>query len=104
DRSTASGAEIIAGGLVGHDRVAVLGQRTYGKGLVQKIYDLDEEARLKLTVAEYVLVGDRRVSRDGLQPDITFGRVELTGDGVRFDVGWDLEREGVGWDDVVPLV
>lgn len=104
DRRTASGAEIITGGLIEHDRVVVLGQRTYGKGRVQKIYDIDDDARLKLTVAEYVLQNERRIRTTGIRPDVTFGDVYLHRDGVRFGAGWDLEREQVDWDDVVPLV
>ncbi|MCB9682773.1 MAG: hypothetical protein H6733_15005 [Alphaproteobacteria bacterium] len=104
DRRTASGAEIIAGALLEHERVVLLGQRTYGKGKVQKIYDLDDDASLKLTVAQYILLHDRRVNGEGIVPDVTLGDVVLRASGVRFDDGWDLERERVDWDDVVPVV
>lgn len=104
DDRTASGAEIIAGALQAFDRAVLVGQRSYGKGKVQKIYDLDEGVRLKLTVAEYVLVETLRVAEVGLVPDVTLGEIVLDDDGVRFDDGWDLERERVAWDDVVPVV
>ena len=104
NRRTASGAEIIAGSLVQHGRATVVGQRSYGKGKVQKIYALDEEARLKLTVAEYVLEGGVRVDDDGLGVDLPTGEIWLDEDGVRHGHGWDLEREGVAWDSILPLV
>lgn len=104
DARTASGAEIIAGALQEHGRAALLGQRTYGKGKVQKVYDLDAAARLKLTVAEYVLANDRRVGGDGLAPDVVLGRVYVDDDGLRLGAGWDLARERVAWHDVLPIV
>ncbi|MCB9664948.1 MAG: PDZ domain-containing protein [Alphaproteobacteria bacterium] len=104
DRATASGAEIITGGLVEHGRAVVLGERTYGKGKVQKVYEIDEDARLKLTVAEYVLANDRRVGEDGLPPDLSFGAVVLDDDGVHLGEAFDLTRERVSYDTVVPMI
>lgn len=104
DRKTASGAEIISGSLLALDRAVVLGQRTYGKGLVQKIYPLDNQASLKLTVAEYVLEHNLRVRPDGIAPDVTFGQIVLRDRGVRYEDGWDVERERTSWDDIIPIV
>lgn len=104
DARTASGAEIIAGALQEHGRAALLGQRTYGKGKVQKVYDLDASARLKVTVAEYVLANERRVGGDGLAPDVVLGRVYVDDDGLRLGAGWDLSRERVAWHEVLPIV
>lgn len=73
DRQSASASEILAGSLAIHGRAALLGERTFGKGTVQKTYSLREapdEVRLKLTVAEYRLDGDVRVADVGLQPDL----------------------------------
>ena len=51
DGRTASGSEILAGALMALDRAVLVGSRTYGKGTVQKIYSIADDARLKLTVA-----------------------------------------------------
>ncbi len=75
DERTASGAEILAGALLELDRAVLVGRRTYGKGTVQKIYDLDDRSRLKLTVARYVLANSRRLTDGGLVPDLTLGRL-----------------------------
>jgi C-terminal peptidase prc len=75
DERTASGAEILAGALLELDRAVLVGRRTYGKGTVQKIYDLAPEVRFKLTVARYVLAHGRVLTNGGLVPDVTVGRL-----------------------------
>ena len=51
--ATISAAEIISGSLQDHDRAVVIGSKTFGKGLVQQLYDLPTGEILKLTVAYY---------------------------------------------------
>ncbi|TVQ87376.1 MAG: PDZ domain-containing protein [Deltaproteobacteria bacterium] len=80
---TASGSEIMAGALVELGRAALVGHRSFGKGTVQKVYPIDPEARLKLTVARYLLAGDRQISSDGLAPDVAVEDIVLDRGGVR---------------------
>jgi len=58
-RGSASAAEIVAGSLQDLDRAVVIGQRTYGKGLVQTTRDLSYNARLKITTAKYYIPSGR---------------------------------------------
>jgi carboxyl-terminal processing protease len=81
DDRTASGSEIMAGALLELDRAGLVGTRTYGKGTVQKIYNLDDDTRLKLTVAQYILANDRKISDVGIVPDIVVGGIEFDGYG-----------------------
>lgn len=106
DDRTASGSEILAGALLEHERTALVGTRTYGKGTVQKIYTLDADTRLKLTVARYLLAHDRRIETSGIVPDVLVGEVHLDAYGVRLahmdgSVPRDdlvmAVREGSGW-------
>lgn len=64
DRSSASAAEIVAGALQDHDRAWVLGETTFGKGLVQGQYELSEGAALVLTIAHYYTPSGRLIQRD----------------------------------------
>jgi hypothetical protein len=69
DIQTASAAEILTGSIISLPHVTVIGQRTFGKGLVQRVYSLPDETLLKLTVAEYRLAQDRVIHLEGIDPD-----------------------------------
>jgi carboxyl-terminal processing protease len=64
DRNTASASEIVAGALQDHDRAWVLGESTFGKGLVQAQFPLSEDAALLLTIARYYTPSGRLIQRD----------------------------------------
>ena len=59
DRSSASASEILAGSIQDLDRGVILGQRTFGKGLVQNVVPLSYNAQMKLTVAKYYIPSGR---------------------------------------------
>ncbi len=59
DRNTASAAEILSGALQDMDRAVVLGERSYGKGLVQSTHSLPYNALLKFTSAKYYIPSGR---------------------------------------------
>jgi carboxyl-terminal processing protease len=64
DRNTASASEIVAGALQDHDRAWVIGENTFGKGLVQAQFPLSEDAALLLTIARYYTPSGRLIQRD----------------------------------------
>ena len=76
DHETASGAEILAGALMQLDRASLIGETTFGKGTVQTLYQVADGIKLKLTVAEYTLAGDRRVNEVGIVPDLALYAVK----------------------------
>lgn len=59
DKGTASASEIVSGTLQDYDRAVVLGQRSYGKGLVQNVRDIGYNSKLKLTTAKYYIPSGR---------------------------------------------
>ena len=63
-RESASASEIVAGAIQDHDRGLILGENTYGKGLVQSVFQLKHGYALGLTSAEYFTPSGRRLQRD----------------------------------------
>jgi carboxyl-terminal processing protease len=63
DGGTASAAEIIAGALQDHDRALVLGTPTFGKGLVQTVYSLNQREALKITTGRWYTPSGRTIQR-----------------------------------------
>lgn len=77
---TASGSEIVAGGLKFLERSITIGTQSFGKGTVQKVYALrttGQRASLKLTVARYLLPDDAYINSVGVTPDVVTGQVWL---------------------------
>ena len=64
NRGTASAAEILTGALQDHDRAWVLGENTFGKGLVQAPFPLSGNSALLLTIAKYYTPSGRLIQRD----------------------------------------
>jgi carboxyl-terminal processing protease len=64
NRGTASAAEIVAGAIQDHDRGLIVGESTFGKGLVQTVYPLSENTGLALTTAKYYTPSGRLIQRD----------------------------------------
>ncbi len=71
DPQTASAAEIVTGALAPLRSALVVGQTTFGKGVIQNVLKLPQEKLLKLTVAEYRLSGNRVIHERGIDPDVT---------------------------------
>jgi carboxyl-terminal processing protease len=63
NRGTASAAEIVSGAIQDHDRGLVLGENTFGKGLVQTVYPLSDKTGLALTTAKYYTPSGRSIQR-----------------------------------------
>lgn len=64
DRSSASAAEIVSGALQDHDRAWILGETTFGKGLVQTVFPLSDHTALALTTAHFYTPSGRLIQRD----------------------------------------
>jgi carboxyl-terminal processing protease len=64
DRYTASAAEIVAGAIQDHDRGLIVGEGSFGKGLVQTVYPLSYDSGLALTTARYYTPSGRLIQRD----------------------------------------
>ena len=86
NENSASASEIVSGALQDHKRAILIGEKSYGKGSVQRPLRLEsagDEAVLKLTVAEYKLPSGRSIHEKGVLPDI----------GIFPDLGYSLDAK-----------
>lgn len=74
---SASASEIVAGALQDHKRAVIVGQKTFGKGSVQTILPLSDEAAVKLTTARYYTPSGRSIQAAGIEPDIIIDKVAV---------------------------
>jgi carboxyl-terminal processing protease len=70
DRFTASASEILAGSLRDNRGTKLIGQKTFGKGVVQSLFKLSNGDTLKLTIAKWLTPNGTEINKQGLTPDI----------------------------------
>lgn len=78
DGGSASASEIVAGAIKDQGRGRLVGEKTYGKGSVQEIYQLRDGTALKLTVARYYTPRGVSIHGAGIEPDVMVGTDEET--------------------------
>ena len=79
DNGSASASEILAGALQDHDRALIVGETSWGKGLVQSLFSLDDGYFLKLTTARYYTPSGRSIQRND--------EIELAANGLPSEAG-----------------
>ena len=66
---SASAAEVFTGALKDHSRAWVMGEKSYGKGMVQKLFPLSDGAALQMTVSHYYTPREQMIEGVGIQPN-----------------------------------
>ena len=69
DFESASASEIVSGALKDNKRATIIGTKTFGKGLVQKVYELPNNTGLNLTIARYLTPNEIDINKKGITPD-----------------------------------
>jgi len=70
DQASASASEILSGALKDYHKAKLVGTRTYGKGMVQKIIPMENETGLNLTIAKYLTPNGDDINKKGIEPDV----------------------------------
>lgn len=71
NEGSASASEILAGAIKDHNKGILIGNKTFGKGVVQRIRELSDGSGFKLTVSEYFTPNGTNIHGIGIEPDIT---------------------------------
>lgn len=82
NENSASASEILAGALKDRGRAKVVGSQSFGKGIVQKIFTLENGAGAKITISEYFTPNGTQIHKVGVSPDVE----------VKANEGLDLEK------------
>ena len=70
NENSASATEILAGALKDNNVAKIVGEKTYGKGVIQNIFTLNNGAGLKLTTNEYFTPNNNKINHIGIEPDV----------------------------------
>ena len=69
DEGTASASEILSGALKDNQKAILVGKKTYGKGLIQRIYPMPNQTGMNLTIAKYLTPKGIDINKKGISPD-----------------------------------
>lgn len=86
NHGTASASEIVAGALQDHGRAKVMGTKSYGKGSVQTVINLDDGDALKITIAHYLTPKNRMIDGKGIDPDVKIDQKDFQKAMARVDI------------------
>jgi carboxyl-terminal processing protease len=90
NQGTASASEILAGALKDNGRAKLVGERTFGKGLIQSLFSLSDGSGLAVTIAKYETPNHNDINRSGISPDVL---VPLEPPITREQVATDADRQ-----------
>ena len=78
NQGTASASEILAGALQDNERALLVGEKTFGKGLIQSLFELPDGAGLAVTVAKYETPNHTDINKLGIIPDDVISQKPIT--------------------------
>lgn len=78
NKGTASASEILAGALQDNGRAQLVGETTFGKGLIQSLFELSDGSGLAVTIAKYETPKHRDINKLGIKPDKVIAQEAIT--------------------------
>lgn len=95
DENSASASEIVAGAIKDTEAGTLVGIKTFGKGVVQSLYELQNDAGLKLTTGKYLTPLRHDINKKGIEPNITVEQPEESAKDVQLEKAIDIMKEKV---------
>jgi carboxyl-terminal processing protease len=89
NQGTASASEILAGALQDNGRAQLVGETTFGKGLIQSLFELSNGSGLAVTIAKYETPNHRDINKLGIKPDIVIPQQPIS----REQIGTDADEQ-----------
>ncbi len=95
DGNSASASEIVAGAIKDTKAGTLVGTKTFGKGVVQSLYELQNNAGLKLTTGKYLTPLKKDINKKGIEPDIKVELPENAEKDVQLDKAVEIMKEKI---------
>ena len=94
NEGSASASEILSGALQGNNRAVLVGQKTFGKGLVQSVRGLSDGSGMTVTIAKYLTPRNRDIHKHGINPDVPVKMTEQEVQRLRLeDIGTNRDSQ-----------
>ena len=85
NEGSASASEILSGALQDNHRAVLVGQKTFGKGLVQSVRGLSDGSGMTVTIAKYLTPSGRDIHKHGIDPDVSVKLTDLEAQKLRLE-------------------
>ena len=93
NEGSASASEIVSGAIQDSKRGELLGEKTFGKGVVQQVFNLSDGSGVVITTSEYFTPNERSINHIGIEPDILIEAAEDSEEDVQLDKTIELLEE-----------
>jgi len=96
NNGTASAAEILTGAIKDYKVGTVVGEKTFGKGVIQQIFNLSKGYTLKLTVEEYLTAKKHKINKIGITPDVIVSEQKNSGKDLQLEKALEIIKKEIG--------
>ncbi len=100
DRGSASASEIFSGAMQDNARAVVVGENSFGKSSIQKIFPLSDGSGIKLTIAKYMTPSGTNIDEEGIKPDVVVSNPAFGDQDLQKEKALEIMRKmiaGQGW-------